>query len=104
MGNNVSGKNLFSEEKDPRKRILKTLRYYSKEYSVPEIFEKELKNNVFYMAAFLVYIVDKNIEEYQSTKIKKYGYTPIHRKSYEPIKSMIKEEMRKKYEDHTLFG
>ena len=36
--------------------------------------------------------------------IKKYGYTPIHRKSYEPIKSMIKEEMRKKYEDHTLFG
>ena len=36
--------------------------------------------------------------------IKKYGYTPIHRKSYEPIKSMIKEEMRKKYEDHRLFG
>jgi ribonuclease HII len=36
--------------------------------------------------------------------IKKYGYTPIHRKSYEPIKTMIKEEMRKKYEDHTLFG
>jgi ribonuclease HII len=36
--------------------------------------------------------------------IKKYGYTPIHRKSYEPIKSMIKEEMRKKHDDHTLFG
>lgn len=36
--------------------------------------------------------------------IKKYGYTPIHRKSYEPIKSMIKEEMRKKHEEHTLFG
>ena len=34
--------------------------------------------------------------------IKEHGYTPIHRKSYEPIKSMIKEALRKKYEDHTL--
>jgi len=35
--------------------------------------------------------------------IKKYGYTPIHRKTYEPIKSMIKEELEKKYKKHTLF-
>ncbi|MCD4826510.1 MAG: ribonuclease HII [Acholeplasmataceae bacterium] len=35
--------------------------------------------------------------------IKRHGYTPIHRKTYEPVKSMIKEALRKKYEDHTLF-
>lgn len=35
--------------------------------------------------------------------IKRHGYTPIHRKTYEPIKSMIKEEIRKKHEAHTLF-
>lgn len=35
--------------------------------------------------------------------IKRHGYTPIHRKTYEPIKSMIKEEKRKKHEAHTLF-
>jgi ribonuclease HII len=35
--------------------------------------------------------------------IKRHGYTPIHRKTYEPIKSMIKEELRKKHEAHTLF-
>jgi ribonuclease HII len=35
--------------------------------------------------------------------IKRHGYTPIHRKTYEPIKSMIKEEIRKRHEAHTLF-
>ena len=35
--------------------------------------------------------------------IKRHGYTPIHRKTYEPVKSMIKEALRKKHEDHTLF-
>ena len=35
--------------------------------------------------------------------IKRHGFTPIHRKTYEPVKSMIKEELRKKHEAHTLF-